>query len=208
MGQKSESPQRLWWLAAGVFACLPIHAAGIYDQPEVECIGDYVVSSFIPTLGTLLTPVPEVTAPPKMVVIIDPVSLGNATAELKKIEQYVPTERLVKLGTREAPANEEDVLSCLQSTSIAHFACHGIQDAENPLNSTLYLRKSQVKSLESKLGVSSLMRLSLRNSSLVFLSACETAMGGGELPDESRHLAATFLFCGFRGAVGTMWCVG
>ena len=42
-------------------------------------------------------------------------------------------------------------------------------------------------------------------ASLAFLSASETAMGDGNLPDEVIHLGATFLFAGFRGVVATMW---
>ena len=42
---------------------------------------------------------------------------------------------------------------------------------------------------------------------LIFLSACQTAMGDEDLPDESLHLAATMLFTGFHGAIATMWCV-
>ena len=43
------------------------------------------------------------------------------------------------------------------------------------------------------------------NASLAFLSACETAMGAEDLPDEAMHLAASLLFAGFGGVVATMW---
>jgi CHAT domain len=200
--QKSESPPRLWWLATGVFACLPIHAAGIYDGPEIESISDFVISSYTPTLSALLAPKPDTSVSCKMMVVIDKANLLHASAELKKIEERVPNERLVKLGVPGAPAHTKDVLSGLESTSIAHFACHGIQNTENPLESALHLQ------IDRPLKVSSLMQLSLQNSALAFLGACQTAMGGGELSDECRHLAATFLFVGFRGVVGTMWYVG
>ncbi|KAJ7617740.1 hypothetical protein FB45DRAFT_800536 [Roridomyces roridus] len=46
---------------------------------------------------------------------------------------------------------------------------------------------------------------SSRGLSLAFLSACETAQAHVKTPDEAMHLAATFLFAGFSGVVGTMW---
>jgi CHAT domain-containing protein len=137
-----------------------------------------------------------------MMVVIDKVNLRQSAAELDKIKEHIPNEQLIKLGIAGAPAHTNNVLSGLESASIVHFACHGTQNTENPLESALHLDKDQA------LKVSALMQLSSKNSKLAFLSACQTAMGGGDLPDESRTLAATFLFCGFRGVVGTMWCVG
>jgi hypothetical protein len=51
------------------------------------------------------------------------------------------------------------------------------------------------------------MEKSMPNASLAFLSACETAKGDENLPDEVIHLGATLLFAGFRGVVATMWRV-
>jgi CHAT domain-containing protein len=165
----------------------------------MECVSDFVISSYTPTLGTLLVPMPKSIASSKMMVVIDRMNLHFTSAELENIEGQVPGGQLVKLGIPDAPAHAKDVLEGLKTAPIVHFACHGTQDTENPLKSALHLPTNQ------SLKVSSLMELSLKNSSLAFLSACQTAMGGGELPDESRHLAATFLFCGFRGVIGTMW---
>ncbi|KAJ7845045.1 hypothetical protein B0H14DRAFT_2358317 [Mycena olivaceomarginata] len=40
--------------------------------------------------------------------------------------------------------------------------------------------------------------------SLAFLSACETAKGGEDIPDQTIHRAATLLFPRFKGVVATM----
>jgi CHAT domain-containing protein len=46
----------------------------------------------------------------------------------------------------------------------------------------------------------------MKNSmKLAFLSACETAKGDANTPDEAMHLAASLLFAGFGGVVATMW---
>jgi CHAT domain-containing protein len=93
-----------------------------------------------------------------------------------------------------------EVVSLLPSTHIVHFACHGKQDSGNPLlDSSLVLDGGQ------QLKVSEILKQSIPNASLAFLSACETALGDQNLPDESMHIAATLLFAGFRGVVGTMW---
>ena len=86
----------------------------------------------------------------------------------------------------------------LPTASIAHFACHGHQNTQNPLESGLLLQDGQLK-------VSQIMQQSIPNASLAFLSACETAMGDENLPDEMIHLGATLLFSGFRGVIATMW---
>jgi CHAT domain-containing protein len=103
----------------------------------------------------------------------------------------------MKYGTPEAPACIDKILLDVPAASIVHLACHGQQNS-NPLDSALILD-------DGLLTVAQLMQLSLQNASLVFLSACETAMGDAKLPDEVIHLAAALLFVGFRGAVGTMW---
>ncbi|KAF8212892.1 hypothetical protein K438DRAFT_1477185, partial [Mycena galopus ATCC 62051] len=94
----------------------------------------------------------------------------------------------------------------LRQSSLVHFACHGTQDVDLPLNSSLILSDGPIK-------VSDLMhradgynpRHIAKGSALAFLSACETAKGDAQTPDEAMHLAATLLFSGFRSVVATMW---
>ena len=207
--KKTESPSRLWWYPTGLFAFLPVHAAGIYNMGSegAECVSDYVISSYTPTLKALLTlpPPPPLKNCFKMMVVIQPERtdyspLPGTIDELRKIEAQVPSEYLLKLGTLAAPASIEGVYSHLPTAHIAHFACHGEQNFENPLESALILADGELK-------VSRIMAQSMPKASLVFLSACQTAMGDKNLPDEAMHLAATLMFAGFRGVVATMWSV-
>jgi CHAT domain-containing protein len=85
-----------------------------------------------------------------------------------------------------------------QSTNLTHIACHGTQDAVNALSSGYYLS-------DENLSVSCLMDLNLRDAFFAFLSACETAKGDEQQPDQTIHLAAAMLFVGFRSMVATMW---
>ena len=159
-----------------------------------------MISSYTPTLNTLLVPAPTTSANPfKMLAVIQPNAPGqsplyNTQIEMDKIEARVPASSLIK--QRSSSASE--VLSSLPDISIAHFACHGIQDPSDPLASALILHDGPLK-------IAQIMETALPNASLAFLSACQTAKGDLKRPDEATHLAGTMLFSGFRGVVGTMW---
>ena len=133
-----------------------------------------------------------------MLVTIQPAALPCTLDELRKVEKHVSGDYLVRLGVPEAAASVDNVALHLSDTCIAHFACHGIQDRTNPLDSALMLD-------DGPLPVSRIMKTSMPSASLVFLCACETAKGDVNVPDEAMHLAGTMLYAGFRGAVATMW---
>ena len=120
--------------------------------------------------------------------------------ELEKIEQYVSNDSLIKLGIPGTTASIEVVASYLSDVSIAHFACHAKQDRSNPLESGLKLEDGMFL-------VSKIIKEPMPNGALVFLSACETAMGDENLPDEAMSLAGSLLFSGFRHVIATMWYV-
>ena len=202
--QKSNNPPRLWWCPTGPFAFLPIHAAGIYGAQTTDCASDYVISCYTNTLTALLDP-PVHTAPHfKITAVIQPSApdcspLPGARHEEKKIRTRVPKKWLTVL----LDSKKEEVVGHLSDSSIVHFACHGVQDLQQPLDSGLILS-------DGRLRVSEIMRKqegdNIRKTfSIAILSACETAKGDTTVPDEAMHLAATLLFAGFRGVVATMW---
>jgi CHAT domain-containing protein len=202
--QKSDTPLRLWWCATGPFAFLPIHAAGIYDAEGGENLSEYAVSSYTPTLNSLLASLPPKSQPMKVTVIIQPDNPGhgqlpNTLEELRNIEKHVPHNSLIRLGIPDSPASIESVLSHLPDSHIVHFACHGIQEMTAPLESYLLLHSGE------RLKISQIMKQVMPDASLAFISACETAKGVGNLPDEAMHLASSLMFAGFRGVIATMW---
>ncbi|KAJ7198978.1 CHAT domain-containing protein [Mycena pura] len=204
--KKSTNPQRLWWCLTGPLIFLPIHAAGINLNNELEdCVSNYVISSYTPTLTTLLNPPREPLESFKMTTVIVPDApnssyLAGARTELAEIKRRVPEEWHTVVGET-SMATVEATITALGDCSIAHFACHGVQDTVNPLNSGLVLS-------DGRLGITELMRrASVKDSnlSLAFLSACETAKGDTSTPDEAMHFAGVMLFAGFRSVIGTMW---
>ena len=201
-----EGLPRVWWCPTGLFSLLPVHAAGIYHTTmgDLENASEYMISSHTPTLRSLLVPPPIINGHPfQMLVAIQPETEGynalhGTREEMRRIERHVPSPSLVKFGSVDAPpSNVEAVLGHLPHVSIAHFACHGVQDRD-PLESALLLN-------DGRLDIATIMKLPLPNASLAFLSACETAQGDLRYINEAMHLAATMLFAGFRGVVGTMW---
>jgi CHAT domain-containing protein len=133
-----------------------------------------------------------------MMVVIQSKGLSSTKKELKKIEQHVPSDLLIRFGIPGSPASVETIASGLSDVSIAHFACHGKQNPFQPLESGLKLE-------DGFLFVSRIMKEHMPNGSLAFLCACDTAMGDENLPDEAMSLAASLLFSGFRHIIATMW---
>ncbi|KAG2006887.1 mucin-like protein 1 [Coprinopsis cinerea AmutBmut pab1-1] len=211
--EKTSEPRRMWWCPTGLFTFLPIHAAGIYpsspsSESNRDCLSDYVVSSYCSTPQDLIAPPPEPNPDFKMLVVIEPEgrasgesSLPATRKELEKIESRIPNRgRLItRIGSKTTSA--KPIVEDINAASIVHFGCHGKQNLSNPLDSCLLLS-------ERRLTMASLIQeCQASTAALAYLSACETAMGDVERPDESLTLAATMQFAGFRSVVATMWVI-
>jgi CHAT domain-containing protein len=89
-------------------------------------------------------------------------------------------------------ATKEKVKTEMESHRWAHFACHGVQDVRQPLESGLCLHDGRLELIE-------IMKQKIPNPDLVFLSACQTSQGDLKLSEEVVHLAAGMLAAGYRG---------
>jgi CHAT domain-containing protein len=208
--QKQEDPSRrlrLHWCTAGDFAPLPVHAAGIYAGADQECCSDYVVSSYTPTLATLLRvrrdlqPVP--TAQAKLLLVAanhaataQLPALPNVQTEMSDIVGIADRAGIQYAAPSRIVSTPEKATAALPSATLVHIACHGTQDPSQPLKSAFHLSNDGV------ISVSNLMELDLKGAYLAFLSACETAKGDRAQSDQAIHLAATMLF---KSVVATMW---
>jgi CHAT domain-containing protein/tetratricopeptide (TPR) repeat protein len=100
-------------------------------------------------------------------------------------------------GTRHA------VLENAASAHLLHFACHGVYDLANPLESPLLLANGETLTLGAMLE-----QLNLPHAQLVALSACETALvNPAEQADEHFGLALGPLYAGAPTVWGTLWAV-
>jgi hypothetical protein len=188
---------------------MPLHAAGDYKTPLKENAADYIVSSYVPTLSTLTKahanwePVPKSDLAGLLVCEASSGSLHlpYVSAEISSVRECFQRSSAEVLNEPSEHTTVSELQSLLErytpQTHILHLASHGVQEI-NPLDSAFLLR-------DGRLSIADVMRLDLPRAVLAFLSACQTAKGDRNAPDQAVHLAASMLFCGFRSVVGTMW---
>ncbi|TFY69354.1 hypothetical protein EVJ58_g453 [Rhodofomes roseus] len=124
-------------------------------------------------------------------------SVENVLAELW---QRVVKPILDSLAFSDEDGDVQAVLDNLSGYGWVHFACHGVQDIQEPTKSRFELHDGPLALLE-------LISASFERADFAFLSACQTAMGTDMLPDEAAHLAAGMLAAGFKSIIGTMWSI-
>ena len=193
---------RIWWCPTGPLSFLPIHAAGIY--PSGPKLSDMVISSYTPTLTALSNNSRAQTAEKHQLLTIalpteSRPQLPGTGREVECVAKHAENFHVLRL--LESEATKDRVSEAMESSSWAHFACHGTQESTNPTESCLWLAN------QSKLTLSDIINLRLENAELSFLSACETATGDKELEEEAVHLAARMLLAGYRGVIATMWTI-
>jgi hypothetical protein len=95
-------------------------------------------------------------------------------------------------------------LAAVGHSDIFHFAGHGCYDWQDPLRSHLIFARDE----QLELGTLFDEALSLSQTSLVVLSACETNITDpDDLADEYLSLASGFLFAGAPAILSTLWVV-
>ncbi|KAG8739270.1 hypothetical protein FRC10_005832 [Ceratobasidium sp. 414] len=192
------------WCTTGPLSFLPLHAAGLYsDKTSEEKIFNYVVSSYTPTLSALL-PSHEVSNKFNGILAVGQSAtpgqtpLPGAVEELERITQQFGEMPVVRLEGDQATVSS--VVSAMENHSWVHLACHGAQNSTEPGTSSFYLH-------DGPLALSTIMSKSLKNAEFAFLSACQTASGDEDLPDEAVHLAAGMLMAGYRTVIATTWSI-
>jgi CHAT domain-containing protein len=127
--------------------------------------------------------------------------LAHAADEVRIVRECFETAKARVLNTPSEHTSLSELCTLLEGTPahILHLACHGIQESD-PLKSAIVLQ-------DGRLTIEDIMQFELPHAMLAFLSACQTAKGDRNAPDQAVHLAASMLFCGFRSVIGTMWYV-
>jgi CHAT domain-containing protein len=191
---------------------LPIHAAGDYSRASGNRCSDYIVSSYTPTVSALVRAQKQsgertfqhqdinllLVSEPKAHQPGLPV-LPGAVEELANVQEIVSAlDKPIPTPQRMNSATVSDLAVGLATANFVHLACHGIQNTMDALDSGFCLS-------DGELTVTKLMDLKLDHAFFAFLSACETAKGDEQQPDQVVHLAAAMLFSGFKSVVATMW---
>jgi hypothetical protein len=195
-------PPRVWWCPIGIFAHLPLHAAGYHDGSP-RTVLDLVVSSYATTIrGMAYARASQPPASPRGTLIVSASNvpgvspLRGASREARILSRFIPAAMVLRHPTRQT------VMASLPSSWVAHFACHGYADTGNPAASQLVLYDHHTNPLT----VSDVGSLRLV-SGLAYLSACESAVTSFALADEAVHLAGAFFLAGYQNVIGTLWPV-
>ncbi|KZT74749.1 hypothetical protein DAEQUDRAFT_734330 [Daedalea quercina L-15889] len=199
---------RLWWCPTGPLAFLPLHAAGFYGKASKgPRVSDFVVSSYIPSLQSLLKtqqaplPVGDHMLTVGLTKTKGQTTLHNVSSELECIQTHA-----LSGGHQHPTILQEDhatvaaVLDAMTKHNWVHFACHAYQNISEPTQTGFYLA-------DGLLTIKTLITKAFPNADFAFLSACQTATGDIELSEEAMHLAAGLLFAGFNSVIASMWSV-
>ncbi|KAH7903609.1 CHAT domain-containing protein, partial [Hygrophoropsis aurantiaca] len=199
---------RIWLCPTSMFISLPLHAAGPY-QKDKQGLSDLYIISYTPTLSALIrTRNNKVASPtiPKFAVIGQPTPSGGSEHKLPSVNAEldlvlellppsVPSSRL-----SDTEATNSAALATLHEHSWVHIACHGQQNPVQAFDSCFLMHDKPLSLLD-------IIHANISHPEFAFLSACHTAAGDKETPDEIIHLAAGMQFSGFKSVIGTMWAV-
>jgi CHAT domain-containing protein len=118
-------------------------------------------------------------------------------SEIELVRKLVP-ETINRTTISGDAATRAGALQGLEENTWVHLACHGKQDREQPYNSHFVMKDQPITLLD-------IMEKDIPRAEFAFLSACHTAVGDEETPDEVIHLAAGLQFSGFKSVIGTLW---
>lgn len=185
------------WCTTGALSFLPIHAAGCYDVAG-QSVLDFAISSYAPTISSLLASGPASLEGGGLLAVSEESTLPGTREELAHIQGHAKVLPYMQL--EKDHANTKAVLDAMEQYGSVHLACHASQNTLKPTESCFHL-------CDGKLSLSAIAKKSLKNKSLAFLSACQTATGHEKMPDEAIHLAAGMLVAGYPTVIATMWSI-
>jgi tetratricopeptide (TPR) repeat protein len=201
---------RIWLCPTAAFTPIPLHAAHPFqtnaDRSKEPCLEDLYICSYTPTLSALVRSrrmMKGRVTPSFATIGQSQPGAGKGKAllavdsELELVRKLVPAtaNRTTICGDA---ATRAGALEALEENTWVHLACHGKQDPTQPYNSHFVMRDGPLTLLD-------IMEKDIPHAEFAFLSACHTAVGDKETPDEVIHLAAGLQFSGFKSVVGTLW---
>ncbi|KZV73849.1 hypothetical protein PENSPDRAFT_749706 [Peniophora sp. CONT] len=205
---RDERLPHIIWCSTGPLMQLPLHAAGIYDEPHGPRVYDFVVSSYTPSLSALKRSLREIDEPQAtrdVLIVTQPstpghIPLPGTVLEGSRLRDTLAASGITSKWLNDEAATVQEVRAVMKEHPWVHFACHGSQNRADATQSAFHL-------FDGSLTLADLMGTASNNAELAFLSACETAVGDEATPEESAHLAAGMLAVGFKGVIATMWSI-
>jgi tetratricopeptide (TPR) repeat protein len=185
---------RVWWMPTGRLGLLPLHAAAPPDGPGAL---DRVVSSYTPTLRALAHSRGRRAASARRQVTVAMEHTPGLPDLPATVAEATGPGHPGTLFTNDQ-ATIDSVLTALQKTTWAHFACHAGTNPRTPSEGALHLH-------DGMLPIARISRLELAEAELAYLSACSTGQTGWRHADEAIHLASAFQLAGFRHVIASLW---
>lgn len=129
-------------------------------------------------------------------------TLPSALDEVERLKQIYPNSKVYMLWE----AKKERLFDLPRGTDLLHLATHGRLDSAD-VNESYIKMASEGANGMGKLRLSEIYDLPLDNTSLVTLSACETALGEKDPGTEIASLAQAFSIAGAPTVVASLWAV-
>ncbi|KAH9859228.1 hypothetical protein J1614_012244 [Plenodomus biglobosus] len=218
---KPDKIQRVWWIGTGAASSLPFHAACQYHNGRIagaESCFDQTIPSYAPTIKALrnartrsLTVGKLESKETSVLIVTMPTTPGQSALSGVAREEKAITEATKDVYTIIPPLRHptaDQVLRGIRESEIAHFACHGYSDLEDPSNSHRLLQKSSASGLVvDRLTVSTLLGATAQGRVwIAYLPACATAeIKVNSLVDASVHMAGAFQVAGFVHVISSLW---
>ncbi|KAG2151623.1 CHAT domain-containing protein [Suillus bovinus] len=199
---------RIWWCPTSYFNFLPLHAAGEY-RAKGKFFSQQYTSSYTPSLTALIKARRNHDRSPSVPFVAigqdfpagASFTLDAVEPELELVRSLLPPPPTVSFSKiTSVDATKSKALCTLRDNTWLHLACHGTQKFDEPFKSAFLMRDEPLSLLD-------IIQMDLSQHESAFLSACETAVGDPDTPDEVIHLAAGLQFAGVKSVIGTLWKV-
>ena len=135
--------------------------------------------------------------------VSDAGGLPAANAEVRRLAESVPGDQMRLFGGDGASASQIEAL-LHEGADLVHVAAHGHADAQQPLASRLVLHSGPGADTNNYLTAGQIQGWH-GNIGLVFLSACDTAVGQTRFGDSVPGLQRAFLRAGADEVIATLW---
>lgn len=189
--EAGEPVEQLALVACGSLASSPLHC--VPDARGRTLADDYDVRNLVS--ATVAEPGP-VGPPDTAVAVIDPDgTLPYARAEREALGGWA---RSVTEPPAERPIRPW-LLRALGGAGVAHLACHGRLDPEDPMRSSFSLGG------DDELSVADLAGLAAPELDLVVAPACQSASTSPDAPDELLGVGHALVHAGARTVIASLW---
>ncbi|CAI7570116.1 unnamed protein product [Penicillium glandicola] len=216
---------RVLWIPTGIFAQIPLHAAGDYssgnltDSATARITSSYIASFRI--LQHVRSRSRGIQTAGNKGVVVSTASKSWASLPKGIRKHFLPSADVEAAGVTGAArfiqwaqmprAVKAQLLDVLPSCNYLHVNSHAETDVADPSRSHLILLDEAATESEpviARLSVKEISSTVADKSILAFLAACSTAYGSvPELLDEGLQIGNAFQLAGFPHAIASLWPV-